>query len=515
MFHLLLTLLISTATSKLCPSYPNPRNVHPTQLFQSPEVKAALIEINDLFQNASNTIPSGFIATIVFDQNTMFTKGYGYNDIANKSNGPPTSQSLVRIASITKVFTTMLMYILRDASLITLEDTLKSLLPTFSMQRTTSDITLRELASHTSGMPRELPYPCCAFTIESSQDQEQYPTTCNETSILNILQHKPVISGTHRRFHYSNLGMALLGRALAHVNETGIQTGMQTAMQTYEEMVIQLITQPLKMSNATFNYNKTTQDRSAKGISKTTGKKVIIPYEKTCGFGAPAGCLWASAEDMELLMKFLFRIDNLPSQDKETTDLDPLRKSTVAEMMAPSILMRNGYEAVGTPFEMQYIGNKYWTKGKQGELPGYRSSLTVIEELKLGIFTSALISDTESNSVWTIEALNILAPAVDQALTRLQPSAKLPTNYAMYVGKYYDGSVTIAVQKEQLIFTSSAGELNLIEVPEMDNMLRVQNLNDIGCRWLDDGTNNEIVSFVVVNSTVVAMEFMGSRYDKY
>ena len=214
-------------------------------------------------------------------------------------------------------------------------------------------------------------------------------------------------------------------------------------------------------------------------------------------------------------MKFLFRIDNLPSQDKETTDLDPLRKSTVAEMMAPSILMRNGYEAVGTPFEMQYIGNKYWTKGKQGELPGYRSSLTVIEELKLGIFTSALISDTESNSVWTIEALNILAPAVDQALTRLQPSAKLPTNYAMYVGKYYDGSVTIAVQKEQLIFTSSAGDLNLIEVPEMDNMLRVQNLNDIGCRWLDDGTNNEIVSFVVVNSTVVAMEFMGSRYDKY
>jgi len=91
----------------------------------------------------------------------------------------------------------------------------------------------------------------------------------------------------------------------------------------------------------------------------------------------------------------------------------------------------------------------------------------------------------------------------------------LPTNYAMYVGKYYDGSVTIAVQKEQLIFTSSAGELNLIEVPEMDNMLRVQNLNDIGCRWLDDGTNNEIVSFVVEDSTVVAMEFMGSRYDKY
>ena len=66
-----------------------------------------------------------------------------------------------------------------------------------------------------------------------------------------------------------------------------------------------------------------------------------------------------------------------------------------------------------------------------------------------------------------------------------------------------------------MIFTSSAGDLNLIEVPEMDNMLRVQNLNDIGCRWLDDGTNNEIVSFVVVNSTVVAMEFMGSRYDKY
>jgi CubicO group peptidase (beta-lactamase class C family) len=511
---LTLLLFVSAAAivvSETCPAYPNPRNVDPEALFSSPEVKSALDQINELFSKAAKTIPSGFIATIVFDQTTMFTKGYGFNDISNKQEGPPTKHSLVRIASITKVFTTMLLYRLRDANLITLEDKLTSLFPKFSMERAKA-ITLRELASHTSGLPRELPYPCCAFTIQNvakNSEGIRYPNSvCNETTILEILKTKPIVSGTHRRFHYSNLGMALLGRALAHVSTE--------RKMTYEEMVLYYITNPLNMVNATFNYNDTTKTRSAKGVSMN-GKKVVIPYEKTCGFGAPAGCLWASAEDMELLMKFLFRIDPLPSKSS-TSNGDPLSSDTIAEMLAPSILLRNGYEAVGTPFEMQYISNKYWTKGKQGELPGYRSSLTFIEDLKLGIFTSALISDVESNSVWTIDALNILTPAIDKALRRLEPKPSLPDNYAMYVGKYYDGSVTVEINdNNQLIFNSSAGSLNLIDlVPPLKYALRVQNMNEMGCRWLDDGTNNEIVSFIVENSTaVVAMEFMGSRYNKF
>ena len=81
-------------------------------------------------------------------------------------------------------------------------------------------------------------------------------------------------------------------------------------------------------------------------------------------------------------------------------------------------------------------GAQVWTKGKQGELPGYRSSVTVVEDMKVGIFTSCLVSDASEHSVWTVPALAVLVPAVEAALWRLQPAPTLPPSAEEYVGTY-------------------------------------------------------------------------------
>ena len=82
---------------------------------------------------------------------------------------------------------------------------------------------------------------------------------------------------------------------------------------------------------------------------------------------------------------------------------------TLAELLRPSVLLRDGSSAVGTPWEMKYsTESKVWVKSKQGELPGYRSSVSVVEELKLGVFTSALVSDVDEHSVWTIPGMNMI-----------------------------------------------------------------------------------------------------------
>ena len=65
------------------------------------------------------------------------------------------------------------------------------------------------------------------------------------------------------------------------------------------------------------------------------------------------------------------------------------------------------------------------------------------QDLHLGVFTSALVTDVVDKTVWTIPALAILAPAVRQAMTDLQPGPRLPENASFYVGAYFDGSVTV------------------------------------------------------------------------
>ena len=509
-----------------CPIYPDPRSVSVRDVLASTEMVEAFQLCDQLFQNASSSLPSGLIATIVFDQTSVWSKGYGYNDLTNKKQGPPTTDSLVRVASITKVFTSMLLFSLRDHHHVNLDDGVDKYLQNFSMQLADRAPSLRELASHTAGVPRELPYPCAVFN---------FPNSCNESYVLDLLKSHPVVSPTHRRFHYSNLGMALLGRALAHASFSSSSlsppsppSSPSSPSLAYEELVLSQIARPLGMDNATFAFNDTTKHRSAVGCS-SDGKPVHIPYGPSCGFGAPAGCLWASAGDMERLMHFLFRIDPIdPIVSQNMATVDPFDSDTIAEMLAPSVLLRNGYEAVGTPFEMQYISNKYWTKGKQGELAGYRSSITVVEDLKLGVFTSALVTDVKSNSVWTIDALEILAPALDAALTRLRPLEKLPKNTAMYVGTYYDGSVKVYVNGTSLLFASGVGPdgeyatmLKLVDINSNGEELHVLRaldivgLGELGCRWLDDGDNQELVKFVLSdNGIVTAIEFMGEQFGK-
>jgi hypothetical protein len=43
---------------------------------------------------------------------------------------------------------------------------------------------------------------------------------------------------------------------------------------------------------------------------------------------------------------------------------------------------------------MKY-SNGVWTRSKEGELEGFRSSVTLVQELKLGVFVAALQSEVD------------------------------------------------------------------------------------------------------------------------
>lgn len=203
---LLFALVLGTNTP--CPAYPP---LAPTKdVLADPGVRAALSKVQETLQAAAAALPSGLVATIVLNQTTMWSGGFGHR--SPKSHEPPRSSDLVRIASITKVFTDLLVYKMRDAESVSLDDPLAKHLRGFEMRgalgsRTRGTITLRNLASHTSGLPRETPYPC------SLGGQH-----CTEADVLALLKDIYPVLAPYRRFHYSNLGIALLGRALAHAH---------------------------------------------------------------------------------------------------------------------------------------------------------------------------------------------------------------------------------------------------------------------------------------------------------
>ncbi len=516
--------MASTTTTPTCPAFPNPTAVPVKDILASPPVKAAFARVDALLANASSRLPSGLVATVVLGQETVWSKGYGLRNVRNPAEGPPRTTDLVRIASITKVFTTLLLFELRDQGAVHLGDPLTRWLSDFSIQvagwdtREVPAITLDALASHTSGLPREVPYPCASF--------HTFPG-CNETQVLAALQQKYATLPPHTRFHYSNLGMALLGRALGHasvLDHRDDDDDDDPLDMAYERAVSRLIFAPLGMANATFAYNATTAARAAVGTD-TSGKPVEMQDGPTCGWSAPAGCIWASAEDMARLMKLVFRASVPAAPPTQMVD-----GATLSEMLLPRVLLRDGFEAVGVPWEMQFEPAVGWLKGKQGELPGFRSSVTVSEDLQLGVFTSALVTDVDEHTVWTVPVLKILGPAIKEAMQKLAPLPQLPPGYERYLGSYYDGTVVVELVGSELVLrglgygnksgplVSATAGLVLRAVDDAHpNLLRAHpsDLDGIGCRWLDDGVDQELVQFYFDGQepaqSAIALEFMGFR----
>jgi CubicO group peptidase (beta-lactamase class C family) len=103
-------------------------------------------------------------------------------------SGPPTSDDLVWIASITKTFTSTLLHIMRDEGVVSLEDPVAKYFTGFQYKTpwpSAKPMTLGQLASHTSGLPRETPYYHC-----DADPQCKSNTTERERRILTALSEQ-------------------------------------------------------------------------------------------------------------------------------------------------------------------------------------------------------------------------------------------------------------------------------------------------------------------------------------
>jgi CubicO group peptidase (beta-lactamase class C family) len=189
-----------------------------------------------------------------------------------------------QIGSMTKVFTATLFAQQVVKGTLRLDDAVQSRLP-FKLKvsgRDGAEMTLAQLASHTSGIAHHQPPGLgvhAFFHGHSDEPWKDYDQARFETYLKEdlALAHKP-----GSRYLYSNLGMSLLGKIV------GLRTG-----QSYEAMLEEGIFRPLDMRGSTTEIAKV-RDRVVPGL-KSTGK--LFPNQDMAAL-TPAGGIFTCAEDL-------------------------------------------------------------------------------------------------------------------------------------------------------------------------------------------------------------------------
>jgi len=473
---------VLATTDPPCPAYPLP--VPLPNPFQA--LVSAFQKVDARLTSVSATLP-GLVAGITYQGELLWEKGYGRRDIFNTTDvSPPSLGNLLRVASITKVFTCILLFKLRDEGLVgSLDDPVETYLPGFQVHQATPTrrpITLRMLASHTSGLQRESP---CQGTSD-----------CTDLSVDEILARVAntyTVASPYKKFHYSNLGIAILGHALGAAANT-----------TFEQALQDKVLNPLGLTEASFTCCDAQQRANlAQGVGFwPNGTMYPVPLPNL-QWGNPDGGLIMSGRAV------LQMVSGLPTLFGD--------EGTLNEFFDAVTLLNDGISAVGTPWEMRYFHEKrYWAKGKAGSLDGYRTEIMTVPALSLAVFVGVLQGDVPDPYCYTMGALSDLIPVLEGALWTNQPTYILPTNATRYVGNY-TGGCSVSISKGVLYLTGQGSLVNLTFSRSSDDtredLYRArQEANPMpGCRWLSDGINDEFVTFA---NDAQSFIFMGISFKK-
>ena len=270
--------------------------------------------------------------------------------------------TLFEIGSITKVFTALLAADMAQRGAVKLDDPVAKFLPaTVKMpERNGRQITLADLATHTSGLPR-LP------TNMRSKDPMNPYADYTEEQLFSFLSSYELPRDIGVRYEYSNLGFGLLGLALA-----------RRAGTSYESLVVSRICDPLHMDSTRITLSDALRTRLAVGHTSD--------LVRTGQWDAPtlagAGALSSSAND---LLTFLAAMMDYTH--------NPL---AAAQKLASSTTRPTGrpFENVGLAWEIDTRGGGklIWKNGGTG---GYRTFIGYSPERRVGVVA---LSNAEGGS---------------------------------------------------------------------------------------------------------------------
>jgi CubicO group peptidase (beta-lactamase class C family) len=210
-----------------------------------------------------------FNGTVLIAQGNeaILEKGYGFRDVEKKKANNP--NSIFQIYSITKTFTSTLIFKLIEEKKIKLEDKLSKFYPNFPNG---DKITIEHLLTHTSG-------------INDNANQPNAPET--EAYRVELFGKKPPHFAPGEGWSYCNGGYQLLGYIIAKVTKM-----------PYENAIKAYIFKPLAMSNSGFDFKglRSAEKTTAYQIFTNEIKKTAVLYDSTGPYAA--GSIYSTVADL-------------------------------------------------------------------------------------------------------------------------------------------------------------------------------------------------------------------------
>jgi CubicO group peptidase (beta-lactamase class C family) len=302
---------------------------------------------------------AGLSVAVVYDQSIIWSEGFGQANV--QTSTPATPETLYRVGSITKLFTDTMLMQLRDAGKLQLDDPISLYLPDFQLASTDTSTapTFRQIASHTSGLPREAPL--------NYWRTRQFPTA---DALVSSLRDTSLLFPPGTGYQYSNVGVAVMGHALE-----------QIAGEPYQQYVGEHILQPLGMTHSGLDLKDSVRAQLAHGPSNSAASASLDPYPDFAGM-TPAAGLYSSVDDMARFISLQFR-------DGPAGGAQVLAGSSLEEMRSPASRISPASDfAIG--WELGTVDGQA-SIGHPGVVYGFTTQITLVPDLKLGVavFTNA------------------------------------------------------------------------------------------------------------------------------
>ena len=207
------------------------------------------------------------------------TASQSFGTIAPDDRAPNTDD-LFEIGSITKVFTALAVQRLVEKDMLGWSDTLGQHFPDWELDPKIADITLQELATHRSGLPR--------------MPSNFFPP--NPFDPYAHVQRKHLLEGLQsvstkkweKSYAYSNLGVGLLGQIALQAHET-----------EFAGLIDDLVTTPLAMQDTVVSPQDALAERLVDGYHQ---HNMVSHWHFTDAY-AGAGALRADASDLAQFAK--------------------------------------------------------------------------------------------------------------------------------------------------------------------------------------------------------------------